>query len=345
MVVVVKHDNLVDVKVAAADKRVIARVHNERSSDAVDVQSAPMSVPPVGTVLKVSSYREAVSVLYAGADRALRHSGRSVLPLRPVLKYPMPVERDGLREAVLDVNDDRVTVVDFNERAGVLAVHDEHRTVESIDRAGHLRDLEPVLPLLRRGVDVPVGREAELFGLVDNGRVRRRLVRVRRVSVVRFGRRRIVSGLGGGRIRFAVARGRLFGGAVGPPLGLELAVRSLDTASFALVIAPAALSPFGVDATVAVELLAALRVRLIRAVASPSERTAFVAGIADSAALTVLANGALGMNGVIAGSGEGETVPAQLEGASDESREAEKERMIATHRSAEEAQVDQGKRE
>lgn len=142
-----------------------------------------------------------------------------------------------------------------------------------------------------------------------------------------------------------------------------------------MVIAPAALSPFGVDATVAVELLAALRVRLIRAVASPSERTceyrqrsvarpraefvrqgkrreghpeeltAFVAGIADSAALTVLANGALGMNGVIAGSGEGETVPAQLEGASDESREAEKERMIATHRSAEEAQVDQGKRE
>lgn len=82
---------------------------------------------------------------------------------------------------------------------------------------------------MRRGVDVPVGREAELFGLVDNGRVRRRLVRVRRVSVVRFGRRRIVSGLGGGRIRFAVARGRLFGGAVGPPLGLELAVRSLDT--------------------------------------------------------------------------------------------------------------------
>ncbi len=59
--------------------------------------------------MKVSSYREAVSVLYAGADRALRHSGRSVLPLRPVLKYPMPVERDGLREAVLDVNDDRVT--------------------------------------------------------------------------------------------------------------------------------------------------------------------------------------------------------------------------------------------
>ena len=36
---------------------------------------------------------------------------------------------------------------------------------------------------------------------------------------------------------------------------------------------------------------------------------------------------------MVAGGGEGETVPAELERASDESREAGKERMIATHRS------------
>ena len=106
----VKSAHLVDVKVAAADKRVVARVNNQRSSDAVNVQSATVSVPPlrrekyisrqlsepsrvragkgayVGSVLNFSGHREAVSVLHAGSDRALRHSGRSVLPLRPVLE-------------------------------------------------------------------------------------------------------------------------------------------------------------------------------------------------------------------------------------------------------------------
>lgn len=102
----VKSAHLVDVKVAAADKRVVARVNNQRPSDAVNVQSATVSVPPlrrekyisrqlseragkgayVGSVLNFSGHREAVSVLHAGSDRALRHSGRSVLPLRPVLE-------------------------------------------------------------------------------------------------------------------------------------------------------------------------------------------------------------------------------------------------------------------
>lgn len=139
----------------------------------------------------------------------------------------------------------------------------------------------------------------------------------------------------------------------------------MRTASFAFVVAPAALGPLGVRAPVAVELLAALRVPLVRAVTSPSggtckfhrkdkyeslgvefvrqcrrkgghpeELTAFLASVADTAALTVLGNGALGIHGKIASGPEGETVPTELEGASDESCEAEKERMIATHRSS-----------
>ena len=31
------------------------------------------------------------------------------MPLRPVLEEPVPVKGDGLRQAVLDVDDDRVT--------------------------------------------------------------------------------------------------------------------------------------------------------------------------------------------------------------------------------------------
>lgn len=63
----------------------------------------------VGSVLKFSGDQEAVSVLHASSNRALRHSGRSVLPLRSVLEQPVPVKSDGLRQAVLDVDDDRVT--------------------------------------------------------------------------------------------------------------------------------------------------------------------------------------------------------------------------------------------
>ena len=63
----------------------------------------------VGSILEFSGHRKAVSVLHAGSNRALRHSGRAVLPLRPVLEEPVPVKGDGLRQAVLDVDDDRVT--------------------------------------------------------------------------------------------------------------------------------------------------------------------------------------------------------------------------------------------
>lgn len=110
--------NLIDVKVATALERVVASMDDERTGDAVDVQSATVSVPPLVDSQRVSVRRrrrgrddktyvsavlvdivdeEAVCVADSRPDWALRDAGRTILPLRPVLVQAVPVQRDCLR--------------------------------------------------------------------------------------------------------------------------------------------------------------------------------------------------------------------------------------------------------
>lgn len=83
----------------------------------------------------VQAGQKLVGEAFAGSNRTLSYSGRSVLPRSPLLKKAMPMNDRSLlsvRYVIMNIHDDLVAPVGFDKRPGEGTVDEENLTLISI---------------------------------------------------------------------------------------------------------------------------------------------------------------------------------------------------------------------